>query len=175
MSTNDRVRALAEPVVADRGFTLYDVEQQGPVLRVTVSAGDAHPPSIDDLSAITRSLSHLLDEDDPISGRYTLEVSTPGLERNLRTPTHFEGAVGELVSVKVRPTGEHGARRLRGVLRSAAEDRIVLDVEDGGEPSEAEIHLADIDKARTIFEWGPTAKPGGRPASSSARSRRSTS
>ncbi|QGG94871.1 ribosome maturation factor RimP [Actinomarinicola tropica] len=175
MTTTDRIRALAEPIIVGRGFTVYDVEQQGPVLRITVAAGDAEPPSIDDLSEITRSVSHLLDDEDPIPGGYTLEVSSPGLERNLRTPAHFEGAVGELVSIKVRRTDAEGARRLRGVLRTAGDDHVLVDVEGPEGPTPTEVRHADIDKARTVFEWGPNTKPGGRPASAPARSRRSTS
>lgn len=175
MSTIDRIRALAEPVVTGRGFAIYDVEQQGPVLRITVAAGDDEPPSIDDLSEITRSVSHLLDEEDPIAGGYTLEVSSPGLERNLRTPEHFAGAVGELVSIKVRRTDADGPRRLRGVLTASGEDHVVVDVEGPDGPAPTEVRHTDIDKARTVFEWGPTSKPGSRPAPESARPRRSTS
>lgn len=178
MATLDQVRRIADPVVADRGFALYDVEQQGPVVRVTVSAAaDGESPSIDDLSAITREVSRQLDEADPIPGRYTLEVSSPGLERVLRLPEHFAGAVDELVSVKVRRSTAGGARRIRGVLRAAADDHVVVAVDEGDDTppgTEATIAYADIEKARTVFEWGPTTKPGGRSATQPAPTRRST-
>lgn len=176
MSSLDHIRTLVVPVIDERGFALYDIEQQGPVLRVTVTApGDGTPPSIDDLSAITREVSRRLDEADPIAGRYTLEVSSPGLERVLRLPEHFAGAVGETVSVKVRRAAEGGARRIRGELHAVADDHVVVRDPDApdGEGDHA-IAYDDIEKARTIFEWGPTTKPGGRTATSPARTRRST-
>lgn len=173
MSTADRIRPVVEPLVEARGFRTYDIEQQGPVLRVTVAAGTGEPPTIDDLSDLTRELSRRLDEVDPIDGRYTLEVSSPGLERLLRTPEHFAGAVGEVVSVKVRRTEAGGARRLRGVLRSAADDHVVVAAESADGVTDATIAYDEIDKARTVFEWGPTTKPGGQ-SSPSARPRRST-
>ena len=173
MSNVDRIRTIVEPIVDERGFSVYDIEQQGPVLRVTVAAGVAEAPSIDDLSSITREVSRILDEVDPIDSRYTLEVSSPGLERLLRTPTHFAGAVGETVSVKIRRS-DSGARRLRGVLRSVADDHVVVAVESTDGVTDATIAYDDIDKARTVFEWGPTTKPGGGLPTSPARTRRST-
>ena len=174
MSTLDHIRTIVVPVIDERGFGLYDIEQQGPVLRITVTAdAEGTSPTIDDLSAITREISRRLDEDDPIAGRYTLEVSSPGLERVLRLPEHFAGAIGETVSVKVRRAAEGGARRIRGELRAATDDHVV--VSDAAD-ADAELTIAydDIEKARTIFEWGPTTKPGGRSATPPARTRRST-
>lgn len=179
MSVADRVRTIVEPLVVDRGFVLYDIERHGPVLRITVSPGaDGEPPSIDHLTEISRAVSRAVDEDDPIDGRYTLEVSSPGLERPLRTPEHFAGAVGETVVVTARRVDEK-ARRHRGVLTAAGPDEITVAVEthdgagpDGDGPSELVIPLAEIEKARTLFEWGPTTKPGG--GSSPSRDRRSS-
>lgn len=175
MTVTDRVRAIAEPLVVDRGFSVYDIERQGPVLRISVSAGaDGAVPSIDDLTAISRAVSHVVDEDDPVDGRYTLEVSSPGLERPLRTPEHFESAVGETVVVTARRTGE-AAHRHRGVLRGVDSQGITLDAQeqDGAETTEVTVAFEDIEKARTLFEWGPTTKPGG--GSSPSRDRRSRS
>jgi ribosome maturation factor RimP len=167
MSTLDSVRSLAEPLVAGRGFELYDLEQHGPVVRVSVGAAPgAAPPGVDDLSSISRELSRQLDAADPISGRYTLEVSTPGLERKLRTPEHFAGAVGETVSVKVREPGQP-THRVRGVVLGADDHAVVVrvvdvpesdDTNDEGDPPSGELRLAFdvIDSARTVFEWGMT-------------------
>ena len=86
-----------------------------------------------DLEALTdanRAVSAVLDELDPIPGRYTLEVSSPGVERTLRTPAHFVKAIGETVTVKTRPQVP-GERRRRGVLVAADDDGLTLDV-DGG-------------------------------------------
>lgn len=160
MSRIDEVRKLAEPMVASRGFVLYDIEEHGPVLRVTV-AGKTRTagPGIADLSSMTRELSALLDETDPISGSYTLEVSSPGLERKLRTPEHFKGAIGETASVKIRIAGQP-AERIRGVITAVSEDEgVTLETQTGeGKPTgeTRPVALADIDSARTIYEWGMT-------------------
>ncbi|MGY6502086.1 MAG: ribosome maturation factor RimP [Acidimicrobiales bacterium] len=166
----DRVRELAQIAVDARGFDLYDVERHGPVLRVTVT-GSAQPPGIADLSAITRELSRALDETDPVDGKYTLEVSSPGLERLLRTPTHYAGAMGETVTVKVR--GREGVQRIRGVLAGADDQGIEVRVDDDTEP--VAVGYDEIDSARTVYEWGmePPARAGDESESTNAATRRS--
>jgi ribosome maturation factor RimP len=179
MSVTDRVRAIADPLVTDRGFSVYDIERHGPILRISVAAGaEGGAPSIDDLTAISRAVSRAVDEDDPVDGRYTLEVSSPGLERPLRTPEHFAGAIGETVLVTTRrPDG--GTLRVRGVLRRADDTTITVAVAEQGsegasdDADETTVALDQIEKARTLFEWGPTTQPGG--ASSPSRDRRSRS
>ncbi len=106
-----------------------------------------------------RAVSSVLDELDPIPGRYTLEVSSPGVERTLRTPAHFVKAVGETVTVKTRPQVP-GDRRLRGVLVAADEAGLTLDV-DGADDGGVRLAYSDIDKARTVFVWGPERGPAG--------------
>lgn len=159
MAKTDEVRDLAAPLVAARGFAIYDVEQHGPTLRVTVTGADgADGPGIDDLGTITKELSRALDEADPISGRYTLEVSSPGLERRLRTPEHWQGAIGETVSVKIRVPGSP-AERVRGVINSADQDgvEIALDPVEGSDQAAAtdprRLGYEVIDSARTVFDW----------------------
>ena len=154
MSIVERVRTAVEPLLATQGLTVYDIEHTGSVLRILVDAPRPEGHASVDLDAIahaTRTISVTLDEQDPIPGKYTLEVSSPGLERPLRTPAHFEGAVGSTVSVKTVPNYD-GERRLKGVLAVAGDDGITVD----------DVHVAydDIDKARTVFEWGPAPKPG---------------
>lgn len=174
MSNADHIRVIAVPVVEARGFVTYDIEQQGPVVRVTVTAAEGGAtPSIDDISGITREISRVLDEADPIAGRYTLEVSSPGLERVLRTPVHFAGAIGETVSIKIRRS-DSGARRLRGELKAATDDHVVVAVDGPEGLVDTELAYDDIDKARTVFEWGPTTRPGGKGPAATAPTRRPT-
>lgn len=173
MSTIDAVRAIAEPVVTARGFELYDLEQHGPVLRVTVASAIGRPnPGVDELGSISKELSRALDEADPISGRYTLEVSSPGLERKLRTPEHFRRAVGETASVKVRVPGEP-ARRVRGVVIAADDEGITLRTGSDTAPDSdtdspnLRLEYGVIDSARTVFEWGmtpPDREPAANPS-----------
>jgi len=164
MAVVDRVRGVVLPLLDERELVLYDVELSGPVLRVVVDSGG--PLDLDVLSDVTRAVSRALDEVDPIASGYTLEVTSPGLERQLRTPEHFARAVGESVRVKIRAGGvaDDDDRRIAGVLASADGDGIVVrtGAEDAGTPVDRHLAYDDIERARTTFEWGPGAKPGGR-------------
>lgn len=155
----ERVGEIVAPLLAELGLELDDLEHTGGTLRVTVDReGGA---SIDAIAAATRAISRALDEADPIPDHYTLEVSTPGLERALRTPVHFAKAVGKTVTVKTVP-GTEGERRLAGVLIDAADDTITVRLDaDAGERT---LSYADIERARTTFAWGPGPKPGKAPA-----------
>src|SRR5918996_1621597 len=156
MSAVDRVRDVVLPLLSERSLDLYDVEMAGPVLRVVVDAGG--PLDLDVLSDVTRAVSRALDEADPIAGAYTLEVTSPGGGPTPRPPRHFARAVGESVKVKARPGGAEAAedRRVAGVLAAADDDGIVVRTVDcGGAPVERRLAYDDIERARTIFEWGP--------------------
>ncbi len=151
----DRVRHLVEPILADLGLDLYDLEMKGRTLRVLVHrVGGVDLAVIEDVS---RRLSDELDAVDPIPGRYTLEVSSPGLERPLRTPAHFAGAVGEAVILHaIDPTDPD--RRLRHEGELTAADERGVEVATAGGP--VALAYDEIERARTRFEWGPAPKPG---------------
>lgn len=149
MSTADRVQLLVAPILEAEGLELYDLELDGGVLRVLVDReGGA---DIDAVARVARALSRSLDEHDPIDGHYTLEVSTPGLERPLRTAAHFARAVGDSVKVKTRP-GTEGDRRLEGVITAADEDAVTVEDPAAGART---VRYEDIERARTVFVWGP--------------------
>ena len=159
MTVSDRVRDIVLPLLADRDLDLYDVEMAGPVLKVVVERPGGL--DLDALSDATRAVSRALDEADPIASSYTLEVTSPGLERTLRTPAHFAGAVGEMVKVKVVAGAPEagGDRRLAGVLAAADDDGITVRTgDDDGAPAERQVRYDDIERARTVFEWGPGAR-----------------
>ncbi len=163
MTVTQRVRELVEPLLADRDLAVYDVEMAGPVLRVVVDAEGAL--DLDALSDASRAVSRALDGADLIATRYTLEVTTPGLERTLRTPQHFARAVGEQIKVKILPGAAPDAeRRVAGELTAADDDGITVrtGTDETGEPAQRRLAYADIERARTVFEWGPAERPGGR-------------
>jgi ribosome maturation factor RimP len=161
-TTTDRVRDVVLPLLTEREHELYDIELAGPVLKVVVDrpAGRTGGLDLDVLADATRAVSRALDDADPIAGHYTLEVTSPGLERPLRTPRHFARAVGEKVNVKVTAAAaaETGERRVAGVLATADDDGITVRSDDP--PAERRVGYADIERARTVFEWGPAEKPG---------------
>ncbi|MBA3399655.1 MAG: ribosome maturation factor RimP, partial [Acidimicrobiia bacterium] len=124
----DRVRNLVTPVTDDLDLDLYDIEQRGATLRVTVDTkpGGAGGITLDTLALVTRLVSRELDHDDPVPGRYTLEVTSPGVERAMRTPAHFQREVGKVVNVRLSDVASD-ERRLQGTLESADDDGIVVD------------------------------------------------
>jgi ribosome maturation factor RimP len=187
MSLQDRLRELVEPIVAELGLDLFDLHYTGSTLHVLIDrrpvavpsagpsgrrSGETEPAPVDlgAITAVARAVSHALDEADLIPGRYTLEVSSPGLERPLRTAAHFARAVGEVVAVKMVPAFA-GPRRVRGVLVGTGGDGdpwIEVDPQEtpgpsgrgSGKAGPVRLDLASVDKARTVFEWGPeTTKP----------------
>ncbi|HSJ90508.1 MAG TPA: ribosome maturation factor RimP [Ilumatobacter sp.] len=160
-----RVRALVEPIASDLQLDLYDIEQRGGTMRVTLDTppGSEASVDLDQLALATRLISRELDHQDPIPGRYTLEVTSPGVERALRTPAHFQRELGKPVSVRLADvTAEQ--RRFEGVLVAADDTTATIRVVAGSEIVDRVVDLASIDRARTIFEWGPQPKPGGKGA-----------
>jgi ribosome maturation factor RimP len=147
---NDLAEALS-PVLEARGLDLVDVELHG--AQLTVFVDRAGGIGLDELGDATRDVSAALDDIDPLPGRYTLSVSSPGLERRLRNPAHFARAVGETVTIRI-DAGTADVRRITGTLESADETGCTL---VGPEVPDGEMRIAydQIERARTVFEWGP--------------------
>ena len=170
---------LAEPVAAETGCALYDVQWRGGTLVVLATASEGGAIGVDALGKLSRGLSAALDTADLINGRYVLEVSSPGLERSLRRPEHFAGAVGERAVIRT-----HGPLRKRivGEILEADGSAVAIRIEEisGSAAAEHEIQpevgqtlsvpFGDIAKARTTFAWG--SPPRRTPRSSSGRQRR---
>jgi len=171
---------LLEPVVEDLGLALYAVELVGGSGRArTVRVLVADPAAddgitLDQVAAATEAVSPALDRaaTDPatgvariLPGSYTLEVSSPGLERPLHRAEHWRGAIGATVSVRTNDADE--AIRRRGVVLTADDDGVDLDVDGARE----RIAYGDVVQARTVFEWGPAPKPGGPKSKKSKKSK----
>ena len=127
----DAVAALALPVVEEAGCTLWDVEyvKEAGTWFLRVYIDKEGGVSIDDCEAVSRPVSDLLDEADPIEGSYTFEVSSAGADRALKKPEHFEKFRGEEVEVKLyRP--REGRKELVGTLKDYRDGDVVL--ESGG-------------------------------------------
>lgn len=128
--TRADLRKLLEPGVKALGFELVDVELAGshhhPTLRVYIDS--AQGVVVDDCARVSRQLSALLDVEDPVPGHYTLEVSSPGLDRPLVTPEDFKRYVGETIKVKMHEP-VLGRKNFSGRLLDVAADHVVVEVD----------------------------------------------
>jgi ribosome maturation factor RimP len=151
MDALGEVTDLAEAVVQRRSLRLWDVEVGGvpgrTLVRVFVDADGGI--DLDTVAEVSEEISRGLDVRDPIPGRYTLEVSSPGLERTLRSPRHWALSVGQKVVVKTKDVVHGATHRLEGSIAGAGERSVRLAV--GGE--EVDLPYAEIKSARTVFEW----------------------
>ena len=146
----DALMRLLEPPIEALGYELVDLEYgregRGGILRIFIDrrAEDSRDGiSVDDCARVSHEVSQVLETQDPIKGHYTLEVSSPGFDRILRTRAHFERFVGARVFAELKLPIE-GRRRFAGVLKSVTDDTIVVEV-DGEAHS---LPLDRIQKAR---------------------------
>jgi ribosome maturation factor RimP len=145
----DQLIELLGPIVASLGYELWELEYAprggGGLLRLYIDSPEGI--SLDDCERVSRAVSATLDAADPIPGHYTLEVSSPGLDRVLRTRAHFERFAGEQVRLEMsRPV--EGRKRFTGLLAAVGEREITLEV-DGGK---VRLPMDDIHKARLAPE-----------------------
>ena len=148
----EEVRDLAEAVARRRRLSLWDVELAGQpgrsIVKVYVT-GEEAGIDLDTVAEVSEEISRGLDLKDPIPGTYTLEVSTPGLERNLRSAEHFARSIGDKVAIKTRERLFENSHRIDGVIRAADDTSVELEVGD----QKVTVPLSQIKSARTIFDW----------------------
>jgi ribosome maturation factor RimP len=150
LEMRDTLIRLLEPPIEALGFELVDIEVaregRGGVLRIFIdrrAEDSAAAVTVDDCARVSRAVSEVLEIHDPIKGHYTLEVSSPGFDRILRTPAHFERFVGERIFAELKLPLE-GRRRFVGLLKSASSGTIVVEVDGKAH----ELPLDRIQKAR---------------------------
>jgi ribosome maturation factor RimP len=152
-----RLWGLVEPYLAAEGVELDDLQVRGGggarLVRVTVDAGTGL--DVEAIARVSQGLSRLLDEADVLPGAYTLEVGSPGLERDLRRPAHFRKSLGR--EVKLTTRGEvAGERRHRGLIDEVAAEGVIMLI---GE-EKRRIAFDQVTQARTVFRWEKPPKPG---------------
>jgi len=147
--------SVVEPYLAAERLELDDLELsghgRGRVLRVTVDGDDV---GIDRLAELSRALSRLLDDQPGLQDQYRLEVSSPGLERKLRRPSHYRKSVGREVVVKTAAAEERAT--LRGTITDADDSRFTVASENGP----ITVSYDDVVSAKTVFRWEKAPKPG---------------
>ena len=145
----EQIAELIAPTVEALGLELWGIElqQQGKysLLRIYIENRE-DGVSIEDCEKVSRQVSALLDVEDPISGEYTLEVSSPGMDRPLFTAEQFGLYVGETVNIRLR-TAMQGRRKFKGVIERV--NGGVVDLLVDGES--VAIQLTDLDKANIDY------------------------
>jgi ribosome maturation factor RimP len=180
----NEIAALLAPTVASLDLELLGVEYLpapgGALLRlyidVPADAGDDRMVGIEDCEAVSREVSAQLDVADPISGHYTLEVSSPGVDRPLFTAAQFARFAGESTKATLK-LPQDGRRRLQGTILRVDGDTVVFEV-DG---SEFAVRVDNIEKAKLVPDWvalglapakdksGRDARPGKQKAKKAAK------
>jgi len=134
MSVRDELNQLIRPAVESLGFEFVGLEYlSNPKNRLIRLYIDRDPDgiSVDDCAEVSGEVSALLDVEDPVSGQYSLEVSSPGIERPLFEPEHYQRFIGEVAKVHLHAPVE-GQRKFKGAIVDADASRVVLEV-DGRE------------------------------------------
>ena len=145
VTLRERLVALIEPVLAHMGYELVELEYAAGRSQALVRLFIDRPEGIgvDDCERVSREAAALLDVNDPIPTAYTLEVSSPGFDRVLRTPAHFERFVGARVFVELKAP-RAGRRRYTGTLQAVSATGIELEVDK----QRVEVPFQEIGKAR---------------------------
>ena len=155
MTTVADIWPVVENYLTAEHLELDDVELsgrgQGRVLRIVVDGSDV---DVDRLAEVSRGVSRLLDHETELNDPYQLEVSSPGLERKLRRPSHYVKSLGREVVVKVASEG--GKTTVRGVIADADETSFTVEAE--GE--RRVVNYEDVLTANTVFRWEKAPKPG---------------
>ncbi|MGB9428660.1 MAG: ribosome maturation factor RimP [Gammaproteobacteria bacterium] len=137
---------ILEPAIEGLGYELVELEFQGGVLRVYIDQPAG--VTLEDCEKVSRQMGAVLDVEDPIQGAYTLEVSSPGLDRPLRKPVDFGRRAGQRARIEmVLPL--NGRRRFSGTLRGLEQDEVLIEV-DG---TLFRLPFAQIGKARLVPEF----------------------
>ncbi|MEE8587706.1 MAG: ribosome maturation factor RimP [Sulfurimonadaceae bacterium] len=144
MSLESDIKSMVESLE----LRVYDIatvtEHEETIYRVNIISPTTEGVTMDQVVQVTKMISPLLDVTAPVRGDYRLEVSSPGIERKLKSLMHFECAIGEKLRVQTLED-----KKLRGTLKSVEGNKITLDTEEG----EKSFAYGDVIKASTYFEW----------------------
>lgn len=148
--STERLNKLLQPLVEELGYEFVGLENssnpKNAVLRIYIDSDNGI--DLDDCTRVSREVAALLDVEDPISGHYNLEISSPGLDRPLFTPSHFEQFAGEMVKVTLFAP-EEGRRKFSGRIVGAQDEEIQLIVDD----TEIVLSFGNIAKAKLVPDY----------------------
>jgi ribosome maturation factor RimP len=149
-----KLQSLVEPVVTGQGYELVDLEFKnemgGWILRVFIdNPREGTAVGLDDCASVSRELSAVLDVEDAITVHYSLEVSSPGLNRPLKKEADFARFIGKKAKIRTRrPVGD-ARRNFSGTLVSVASGKVKIDVGD----QVCEVPVEDVEKANLVYEF----------------------
>lgn len=154
MLRRSELEELLQPIVSEFGLKLFDIDlpsASGGILRITIMKEEAgQPVGVDDCASVSRKLSAVDRFEDILPPNVVLEVSSPGVNRKLRTPEHFEGAIGEHLKIKAF-NAENKKDTFLGTLSAFDGDTLELELDDSGE--KVALQYADVSDARVDFQF----------------------
>lgn len=141
---------LSLPIVNELGYKLYDVMyvKEGKEYYLRIFIDHENGIDLDDCEKVSNRISDMLDEVDPISTQYNLEVSSCGLERHLREIEHYEAAIGKNVELKFFKAID-GLKQVEGILKMVKENTIIIETDE----KEFEVKIDDVSSAKILFNW----------------------
>jgi ribosome maturation factor RimP len=145
----DRIAALIEPSLKAMGYDLVRVQVDGKRqarLQVMAERSDGSGMGVEDCAVVSRQISAILDVEDPIESAYTLEVSSPGIDRPLMKPADYARFAGHVAKVELKYARE-GRRRYTGTIKALESEAVVLDTEEGS----VSLPLAEIERAKLVL------------------------
>jgi len=144
-----RIEQIVTPSIEAMGFEVVRVRVTGgerPILQIMAERVDRAPMTVEDCADLSRSISAVLDVEDPITGAYTLEISSPGIDRPLTRPSDFTRFAGFEARMETRVAVD-GRKRFKGILKGLENDLVVLETEEGA----ARIPLDAVQKAKLVL------------------------
>ncbi|MCB9991775.1 MAG: ribosome maturation factor RimP [Rhodospirillales bacterium] len=141
-----KITQLVQPVIEDKGFALVCVTMQGQELQIMAENPETRKLGVDDCAMLSREIGAILEVEDPIKGRYRLEVSSPGIDRPLIKIEDFVDFAGYEAKIEVNPAIE-GQKRFRGYLTGVEDNEIVLDTDTG----KAYLPYESVEKAKLVL------------------------
>ncbi|MGO2414329.1 MULTISPECIES: ribosome maturation factor RimP [Cobetia] len=151
MSTKDAaLNALIDPVVSALGFELWGIDylSQGKQSRLVIYIDHADGITVDNCANVSRQVGAVLDVEDPITGQFQLEVSSPGLDRPLFTLDQYERYIGHVVALRLRQAFD-GQRKFQGLVTGTEEGDVVIRVDE----EEYCFPIESIDQARVVPQF----------------------
>ena len=145
-SIEEKVTKLLEPIIQNIGYELYDVEyaKEGKNYFLRIFIDNKQGIDLNDCEKVNNGITDILDEVNYINNQYFLEVSSPGIERNIKNDKHLKQNIGEIINVKLFKKDEKGNKEYQGILKSFTENEIILE-------NNIQIERKNISQMKTVY------------------------